>query len=621
MSSCIKKLSPQEAQKIAAGEVVERPANVVKELIENALDAGATTITVYIEDGGKQLIRVVDNGCGMSLEDASLCFEHHATSKLVSVDDLVKIGTFGFRGEALSSIASVSSIVLLTKQAQDALGVKVELSQAIIMKKTAVACTTGTDLSVKNLFFNVPARKKFLKTRETEINRITQMLHAFCLNHISIDFVFFSDDKKIINCPAATSRSARIAQLYGSNYNHNLLSIASTRFTSGQLAIEGFISNHYYFKYDRNAIFLFINNRWIKNQQLVRALLRGYLNALPPARFPAAYIFISLDGGQVDINIHPRKEEVAFLHPRIVEQALTDLVKKQLENNMAQQISAPKKEALVFSEFQQKPSVFASSFAKQEEDPVKAFAWEESVSTGAQEKLYATEPFFKKPVISSVASVVLQNDSVASLPEVNQVLPIMASDTPLKILGQLYKTYIMIEKEDGLFLVDQHAAQERIFYENFLKQASSNIPSIRLLFPVAVSLSCDDGELLESYVEFFSQHGIELSIFGGQAMVQAAPVSIKHVAFAELLHEMLAVIKESDVLDSAILLKKMHEKLCAQMACKAAVKAGDVLTMQAMQQLLADLQITENRFTCPHGRPTGWLMSMHEIEKKFKRKA
>ena len=332
----IKQLSAQEAQKIAAGEVVERPANVVKELVENALDAGSTQIAIYIQDAGKSLIRIVDNGYGMNPEDAHLCFKHHATSKITRVDDLPSLTTFGFRGEALSSISAVSKVTLITKEAEAAHATKLVLEHGLVIAEEQISGNTGTDISIADLFYNVPARKKFLKTHETESRQILLLFQAFCLDYLSVHFKLYTQGNLIFNCPGTTDMQQRIAQLWDHSIAQQTIAIAAT--TNG-IHIEGVITNHTYSRYDRSALFFLVNKRWVKNHTLAKAVMKGYMNVLQPDKFPLACIAITIDPAQVDINIHPRKEEVQFLHPRIVEHALQTTVKEALEKNLSAQLN------------------------------------------------------------------------------------------------------------------------------------------------------------------------------------------------------------------------------------------------------------------------------------------
>jgi len=594
----IKKLPPHEAQKIAAGEVVERPANVVKELVENAVDAGATQISIYLEEGGKQLIRIVDNGCGMSKEDAHLCFDQHATSKIKTVDDLETIATFGFRGEALASIAAVSTVTLTTKEksSEDLSGTKLQLRAGETISEETVSCTAGTDICVENIFFNLPARQKFLKKKETESRHITQMLHAFCLDYLHIHFKFFQQGKEAFNCPPTQDIASRIAQLWDHHFSEQMIPV-TTEEKKG-VTISGVISNHQYFRYDRGNIFFFVNKRWIKNQDLSRALLRGYSNVLPPARYPAACIFIDIDPTQVDVNIHPRKEEVQFLHPRTITKLLQATVKTALEDHLSSQIKQPvsfaPEPAIQPFYSQPQPTTFATEVTQPKPFNFDASPFSES-----------PEPQKHVPVQETIST------NQAITPEVQK---------SYDIIGQYHKTYILIEKSDGLFLVDQHAAHERILYQLFSKRFE-DVATVKLMFPEIVTISQEDMQTVTNHLNIFKKNGIQIEPFGeNQLVVHATPVHIKNIQLDELICQVAGWVREFRELDESDFFKAINEKLHAQMACKAAVKAGDVLTMNQMEQLLVDLEKTENRLTCPHGRPTGWLLSLYEIEKRFKRK-
>lgn len=600
----IKQLSASEAQKIAAGEVVERPANVVKELVENALDAGATTISIYIKDAGKSLIRIVDNGCGMNTIDAHVCFKHHATSKISSVDDLPTLTTFGFRGEALSSICSVSKVTLITKEAHAPQGIKIDMEHAILKNESFVSCNTGTDIAVADLFFNVPARKKFLKTNETESRQIMLLFQAFCLDYLSVHFKLYSQDTLVYNCPPAADLQQRTAQLWDHTIAQQTIALNAQK---DGIIISGVISNHTYARFDRSALFFFVNQRWIKNHALSKALLKGYMNVLQPDKFPLACISISLDPAQVDINIHPRKEEVQFLHPRIVENLLQTTVKQALENHLSSQLN----KKVVFSaapalnhSLQYAPTTTQRPLI----NPYDSVRIAPAVST-----ITLSTP---QPTLAPQKTIFAPDSDTAPLPE--SFIP--KEHCEYQILGQFSKTYILIEREDSLFLVDQHAAHERILYELFSKRFAE-VATIGLLFPPLIQVTPEQMQLIEPHCAIFKENHIQLEIVGAtQLMVQAIPAHLKEVDMQELIHQTIGWICEFQNLDADLWYKKVHEKLHAQMACKAAVKAGDSLTMDQMQRLIADLEKIENRFTCPHGRPTGWALALYEIEKKFKRR-
>jgi len=600
----IKQLPLHEAQKIAAGEVVERPANVVKELVENSIDAGAQKISIYVNDGGQSLIRIVDDGCGMSKDDALICFDHHATSKITTVDDLPSIQSFGFRGEALASISAVSHVTLMTKEADASVGIKIKRSQSKTESIKEVSCATGTDLTIEDLFFNVPARKKFLKSIPTEWRQIVQLFHAFCFDYHAIHFSLYSDDKQIYNCPPVTSFTERAAQVWDHGTSNNLITI---EYTQKNVTISGVISNHQHYRYDRNNIYFFVNRRWVKNQQLGKALMKGYMNVMPQGKFPSGVLSISVNTQEVDVNIHPRKQEVQFLHPRIVEQTLQDCVKKGLEENLSAhlkksvQIHVPEHKPVFFSEPTPQFSTARFDFKPQE--------------------ITIPKPLLDEPIIPhNVVTQVKQSPLIT--PQEEPVQQQMQQDVQehFNIIGHYKKTYILLEKEEGLFVVDQHAAHERILYEQF-RNRFGDLPTIQLLFPQVITLSQATFERIQQHFQILEQHGIGIEAFGqNQVVIQSTPVHLKQTPLHEFLQEFDALLDEHQNLPPEEWSKTLHERVHAQMACKAAVKAGDEMTPEKMRSLLQDLYKTENRFACPHGRPTGWLLNHDELERKFKRK-
>lgn len=613
----IKQLSSVEAQKIAAGEVVERPANVVKELLENALDAGATQIRLEVHDGGKKRIRVVDNGYGMSQEDAHACFLHHATSKITSVDQLDTLTTFGFRGEALSSIAAVSKITLLTKDEQSEAGVLLRLEAAEVVKKTSQPCNTGTDITVEAIFFNVPARFKFLKTRDTEWRQILLLFHSIALSYTHVQFTLLHDDKLIYNCPAVDSLEQRVAQLYEHHVAAHMVPVSSE---SG-VVLRGVISNHQYYKYDRNHIFVFVNNRWIKNYKMVSALIKGYMNVLPEGKYPLAALFINIDQSQVDVNVHPRKEEVQFLHPRIVEQAITALIKQGLETNLAKQL---KVSSVALKQTVNEPVWSKPSDVQAYTSVPEVIRYYDSLVEYTA-SIHTPFQSVEKPFVEVIDAVKMTEQELIQAVH-QQSVPASIQHTVTQqedkgvLIGQYNKTYILIEKEDGLYVIDQHAAHERIMYEQFSNKQTP-IESVSLLFPQSITLSADQADTLEKHLELLHACGIAIERFGTDTfLINSLPVYLKSVDCSAIITSLLNDIYEYASLDVQEFTKRVTHALYAQMACKAAVKAGDVLTNEQMHTLIATLVTVENRLTCPHGRPTGWLLPLYDIEKKFKRK-
>ncbi len=327
----IQLLSPAEARKIAAGEVIERPAHIVKELIENALDAGATSISLYATQAGKTQLRIVDNGHGMDPVDARACFLPHATSKITALDDLETINTYGFRGEALASVAAISKVTLTTKRTVDQLGIKITYTEDTLTAEEVIACPTGTEFIIDDLFYNTPARKKFLKQDETEWNAIQQAFYAFCFSHTAIHFKLYHNEKLQLNAPAVATAKDRAAQLWGPDAADFFIPLEPAAIDDKLgLQISGFISNHQFWRYGKTHTHFFVNNRWVKNTELSKALFKGYLGVLPPERFPGALIFFTVNQAEIDVNIHPKKEEVRFSKPGLITTALTNAVKATL---------------------------------------------------------------------------------------------------------------------------------------------------------------------------------------------------------------------------------------------------------------------------------------------------
>jgi DNA mismatch repair protein MutL len=625
----IKQLPPEEAQKIAAGEVIERPANVVKELIENSLDAGATRITLYIEKAGKKLIRIVDDGCGMDEIDARACFTHHATSKITSVHDLHTISTFGFRGEALSSIASVSHITLTTKTidadpsirsaTQDEGATRLELSEGRILSQEKASAPTGTDISIRDILFNVPVRKKFLKTDDTEWRHILHLVHAVALSRRDVHITLYHEGKQILNCPPVTDYLARAAQLWDADLAPAMIHCSAQE---RGITIEGMISDHTTYRYDRNALYFFVNGRWIKNYTLSRALMKGYANAIPASQFPTASLMITIDPAQIDVNIHPRKEEVQFLHPKIVEQIIEMAVKAALETRLsailAKRVQIAPRSAMPFTQevprtssyvpydFSASESAFSNPFVESSVTPIRDISI--LPDRNPQGERNVAPPF------------ILSSDSVSKDErEHEQAVAVTKDETVHTVLGIYDKTYIMLSTEDGILFIDQHAAHERILYEQF-RARFTNTAIITLMFPHTLTFPRETLDMLESHLDLLNENGIHCKRQNDSTLIiTATPVYLKNASFKDLIDEIFTHIREYGAADEASIKKQLQEKIHAQMACAAAVKAGDELSAEQIQKLLSDLAQTENRSTCPHGRPTSWLLNHDDLIKKFQR--
>lgn len=607
----IKVLAPDQAQKIAAGEVIERPAHVVKELIENALDAQATQISLYIEKAGKQLIRIVDNGCGMSADDAHLCFLPHATSKLTSIQELETVSSFGFRGEALASISAISKVTLITRQVDAPSGLLIQYTEGEVQEEKEVACNVGTDLAIADLFYNIPVRRKFLKHDDTEWNQIQTLVYAVCISNLSLAFKLFHDGKLILNAPPAASIKDRLCQIWDFNFAQHMIPLPAPTQTLDWLSVTGFISNHHFWRYGKNNIFFFVNNRWIKNSELSKALLKGYYNVLPPGKYPAAFITITVDKTLVDINCHPKKEEVRFIKPASVETQITTIVKQALEQNLSQKLS----QHTPLPQHQEPQATVTlpqtiTPIPTQQVTRVHHQPYNPPISEPEPTSFSWLPPLPITPLKQSTCTI-----------EQQQATPV-DNQTALRgsIIGQLFNTYIMIDNDNELLMIDQHAAHERILYEKLIKNFE-NKEGTQLLFPEIVSLSREQLAALVVEKTFFSHQGLELEqISSTEIIIKTAPPQLYNTSLKEFFAEVVAFIEEHELLDRELFRKKLNEHVHSHMACKAAIKAGDVLTHEQMHNLVQNLQQTEKRFICIHGRPTMWSVSKEEIEKHFRRR-
>lgn len=643
LSNKIKILSPEQAIKIAAGEVVERPVNIIKEILENSIDAQATKISIFICKAGKQLIKIIDNGCGMSPDDAKLSVMQHATSKITSVEDLESIATFGFRGEALASVNAVSNMRITTKTAEEQTGIKFAWNFGTLIEESLQSHPTGTTIEITNLFDNIPARQKFLKKDETEWRAITTLFQAFCLDYPTIHFQLYNENKLQFNCPTVNNVTDRAAQLFDIQLQKNTSKLVVLE--NKLCSVTGIISAPNYYRYDRNQIFIFVNNRWIKNIDLTKAIMRGYAGTLPPQKYPAAIVFITIHTDQVDVNIHPKKEEVKFLHPKKVESVIVNSIKATLDISLSLKTTPSK---TVYQNFQPTFLEPAHSSAHQEIEASFNFLKKEKLNVEKNiSNFQASNLNYNPTSIENFDQIFEQKTNNSPMLENSLKEEIIMPPTGVRhyfepasiveeevkqeshlqeetaqdfsIIGQYKKTYILFEKNENLFFVDQHAAHERILYEQF-KDNFKNIATIQLMFPEFIKLLAQDILTIAPYLQLLEKHGVVAQIFSDtQLIIQATPVHLKSQLLSETIQQFIGWIKEIDEIDQARIALLLDEKVHTKMACSAAIKAGDILNIEQMQQLLKSLNTTEHRFSCPHGRPTLWTLPLDTIEKKFKR--
>ncbi len=604
----IKVLPAWEAQKIAAGEVVERPASVIKELIENAIDAGADTIDLEVTQGGKTKIAVHDNGYGMSEEDALLCVHNHATSKITSVAELQTVGTFGFRGEALASIAAASKLTIATKEEQAQHGIRLVFEAGTCLEQEAIARQTGTSIIVENIFFNIPARRKFLKKDETEWRAIHQLVSALALAHQNITFSLTHNGRLALKAEKTTQTEQRFCQVLGMDLSEHLVAFDHE---SKYAKIRGITTRSPKTRYDKNQIFTFTNQRWVKNYKLAQALIKGYDNILLPQHFPLAALFIEVPHEEVDINVHPRKEEVQFFQPLGVERSIEEAVRSALEREIKTTLQTTAYFDQATADY---PQAYSSTVKSQN-----------SPFSGMQTTSFSKEQLPSYPT----TSIKPAKEIAHATPQLSEFRPAETAPTirqetyqakpAYTILGQLHLTYIMLQTNEGLLMIDQHAAHERILFEKF-RDRMNRAESTTLLFPQLVRLTPSEMMTILPHLELFEEQGIVTEPFGEETLrVQALPNTMKQANMEEFFKEISQKIEGGNLENPEHAAEKIYEHLHATMACKAAIKAGDRLSINEMDHLIEQILTTEHSTTCPHGRPTTWRIPLQEIERKFQR--
>ena len=583
-------LSEELINKIAAGEVIERPASVVKELVENSLDAGSTSIIVNIEDSGKKLIRVRDNGEGMDEEDARNSVLRHATSKIQKEEDLFAIATLGFRGEALASIAAVSKLSILTKQQQTREGFNLIVEGGSVVSSSVIPTERGTTIEVHNLFFNTPARKKFLKTDSVELRHIIDVVTHYALLHPIVSFKLFHGGNQLLHAPVIENARDNIASIYGVHVAKDLLEISYTDETT---SISGFISTPYTVRNDRQQQVLFVNNRWVRSEEITNAVYKAYHSLLFVNKHPLFVLHLHLDSCAIDVNVHPQKSEIKIEQKEQVCFSVEKAVKETLQkNNLI---------PLVDVEFERQMQ-FRPVVKKSVQKNDGKYTFEQS----KQEVFHVKE---ESP----------DQSAKASLPLVlgNNILPLPRSFPIMRILGQIHKTFFVAETQGGAYFIDQHAAQERVLYEQFMGQFMKEKVEVQyLLQGEIIEFLPGEKELVEDGKEVLERFGFFLEPFGEKTfLLKTVPLIFGRVQQPDFFYEVLTFLKEGK---EKILERK--EEIVTRMACRSAVMAGEVLTIQQMEAIINDLAKTELPYACPHGRPTLFKISAEELEKKFRRK-
>lgn len=594
--SIINILDDNTANKIAAGEVIERPASVVKELVENSLDAGATEIRIDLIDGGKRLIRVTDNGIGMSREDSVLSLRRHATSKIKSADDLFSIRTLGFRGEALPSIASASHTEIVTRKPEDDLGTKITCVAGKIEEVTDIGAPPGTSVLVKDLFFNLPARKKFLKTAQTELGHITELVNRFAISHGEVDITLSHNDRVIFRSPSSNLLTDAVLTVFGRDAAEAVVEINSQ---AGPYKVYGVISKPSYSKANRSGQLFFVNRRFVRNRNLIHALDEAYRGILPQGRFPLLICFIEAPPEFVDVNVHPTKIEVKFAREWEVHNIVISCIRDALSSSNI----IPNAEDLLPSASNIRRPIFTPTYQKKLTQPTTDELEEFRKSLTAKLEQQKEELFV--PQITQ-GGVTQEQETAA------QINPLEGAE----VLAQARNLYIVAQSPAGILLIDQHVAHERILYDQ-LSNMYSKVHAQRLIVPLTLNLGHREALILEHKLDDFRALGFEIESFGKDSfIVRSIPAIIVDKNYEQVLKDMIEELTELTITRRLLV---RREALITTSACKMAIKAGDKLSHEEMVRLISDLKHTSNPYLCPHGRPIVVCLSNHDLDKMFGR--
>ena len=648
----IRVLSDQVANQIAAGEVVERPASVVKELLENSLDAGATRIRVEVEAGGRKLIRIIDNGHGMGRDDAMLAFERHATSKLRSSDDLLSIATLGFRGEALPSIASVSRLHMETRAAEDATGTTIEIAGGNFLRVEDNGAPAGTAIAIRDLFFNTPARRKFLRAEQTELGHIAALVTHYALAHPQKHFELHSATQALLTAPAVANAGERIFQIFGRDVFESMIPVtAEIDFTRagipepppwkreedyeapdpGFVRLSGFVSKPELQKLNRNSIYIFANGRLIRDRLILHSLTEAYRNIIAPTSFPVVLLFLELPPQEVDVNVHPAKTEVRFRQGSFVHDFVRDSVRTALMNarpaasflNALHPMQGAASSLLVdvsplpgaADALQNPRDIVQQSEPTFEPGDVAAFELALQTLPPATERL----EFNGSLAIGYDAPHDTQAEPLKEVADGERVeQPSLNSLRTLRAVGQLKNSFILAVNDEGLWIIDQHVAHERILFEKVLRERKTEqVQRQRLLMPLLIELLPEQLVTFATIAEELERNGFEAEPFGPRTLaVKAAPVGLEGRELEQMLEEVLAVTERERQVENE---EARRSRIAASIACHAAVKINMPLEQSKMEWLLAELAKTELPMGCPHGRPIALRYSLKDIQRAFQR--
>ena len=677
-------LNQDTINKIAAGEVIERPMAVVKELTENAIDADANAITVEVKDGGKALIRMTDNGVGMNEEDVRLAFTPHATSKIDDAEDLLRVSTLGFRGEALASISSVSQLEMVTKTRNELMGCRYEADGGKERTLEAVGCPDGTTILVRNLFFNTPARLKFLKSSPTEAGYINTLIERLALSHPDISFRFINQNQTKLHTSGNGNLKDVIYHIYGKDITSNLLEVDASEVSC---QVKGFIGKPIISRGNRNYMNYFINGRYIKSSTIHKAIEDAYQPYTMQHRYPFTVLHFTVAPELVDINVHPQKMEIRFSDAQGIYQSVYHAISEALKHRefipevslaspasqpvpkKGQATAKPVREPEMFEKKRMQSVQILEEIKKRDEILKQQGIMRESAVYGKQDRADASKimddvsdmestkaagnvvPNIRQTeeAVSTAPNIGQTEEAVSTAPNIGQVEivenivqntehtkevkynvhnPVQESffdkgilseqaQKEVKIIGQVFDTYWILQYDNAMYMVDQHAAHEKVLYERFMKQFSEKKPMVQLLQPpVVLTLTMQEEQAVKEHMSVFEELGYQIEPFGGREyVVNGVPAHLPQIGNEELLKEVIDAMVDEHSRPTPDILK---DKI-ASMSCKAAVKGNNRLPREQMEELLRELMTLENPYHCPHGRPTMIKMTKTELDKKFKR--
>jgi len=619
LSSKIHILTPELSNKIAAGEVVQRPASVVKELIENSLDAGATRISIVAKDAGKALIQVVDNGEGMSEQDASLAFRRHATSKIRTAGDLEEIRTLGFRGEALASITAVARVELKTRSESDDLATFLRIEGDEVKERTKSALECGTSITVRNLFYNTPARRNFLKHRQTELKNITDVIMRMAIAYPEVEWFYTSDDEVMLDLKS-NSIEGRVTAIFGKALSQSIIKFEDT---NDLMTVSGFIGKPNFARKSRAEQLVFMNRRFIFSKMINHAVFHAYEHLLEKGSFPFFILNLTLDPRKVDVNVHPSKMEVKFENESNIYRMILSVVRKALvDNDLMPSVSLKDGDAVspVDAKLQFDSQIWKKAIEIQTGAPVFPIG---AASRPGELKSSVTPNIIgldelERPVLNSETSLPFKVPSSAN----NRILSQRTAGDPSasqesKPIWQAHNKYIISQIRNGLMIIDQHVAHERIIYERVLSNFENSLPSIQqLLFPETVELSASDYSLVKELQAHLERLGFDIKLFGKNTVViEGIPADVRVGNERKILQDVLDEYRNNEHAG----ISDVRDNLAKSFACKAAIKAGDRLNISEMIVLIEHLFLTKMPFVCPHGRPVIVKIPLEELDKRFGR--